>query len=186
MKYISTRGNSPAQTFSEILLGGVVGMVLAGALSMDDAYRAVEWRNLFLVAGMLPVGVALTKTGGAALLANTVISLASGKGHFVLLTILVIVTVLFTQIINGVATVTILVPIGITVAQKVGMEPRSVALAMAFASSMAFMSPLGHSVNVMVMGAGGYTFRDYIRVGTFITLILLVILLFLLPRVLPI
>jgi di/tricarboxylate transporter len=171
---------------SEILLGGVVGMVLTGALSMDDAYRAVEWRSLFLVAGMLPVGVALTKTGGAVLLANTIISLASGQGHFVLLVILVLLTVLFTQIINGVATVTILVPIGITIAQKVGMEPRSVALAMAFASSMAFMSPLGHSVNVMVMGAGGYTFRDYIRVGTFITLILLAILLFLLPRVLPI
>lgn len=171
---------------SEILLSGVVGMVLTGALSMDDAYRAVEWRSLFLVAGMLPVGLALTKTGGAALLANTVTSFANGREHFFLLTILVVLTVLFTQIINGVATVTILVPIGITVAQKVGMEPRSVALAMAFASSMAFMSPLGHSVNVMVMGAGGYTFRDYIRVGTFITIILVVLLLLLLPRVLPI
>ena len=171
---------------SEILLSGVVGMVLTGALSMDDAYRAVEWRSLFLVAGMLPVGVALTKTGGATALANSIISVASGKEHFVLLAVLVVLTIMFTQIINGVATVTILVPIGITVAQKVGMEPRSVALAMAFASSMAFMSPLGHSVNVMVMGAGGYTFRDYIRVGTLITLILLVILLFLLPRVLPI
>jgi di/tricarboxylate transporter len=171
---------------SEILLGGVVGMVLMGALSMDDAYRAVEWRSLFLVAGMLPVGLALTKTGGAILLANTIISFASGQGHFVLLTLLILLTVLFTQVINGVATVTILVPIGITVAQKVGMEPRSVALAMAFSSSMAFMSPLGHSVNVMVMGAGGYTFRDYLRVGTLITLILLILLLFLLPRVLPI
>jgi len=174
------------ELISEILLCGVVSMVLTGALSMDDAYRAVEWRSLFLVAGMLPLGLALTKTGGAALLANTVISLASGREHFILLAILVVLTVLFTQIINGVATVTILVPIGITVAQKVGMEPRSVALAMAFASSMAFMSPLGHSVNIMVMGAGGYTFRDYIRVGTFITIILVVLLLLLLPRVLPI
>ena len=171
---------------SEILLGGVIGMVLTGALSMDDAYRAVEWRSLFLVAGMLPLGLALTKTGGAALLANTIISLMNGRGHFVLLTVLIVLTVLMTQIINGVATVTILVPIGITVAQKVGMEPRNVALAMAFASSMAFMSPLGHSVNVMVMGAGGYTFRDYLRVGTPLTLLLLVLLLLLLPRVLPI
>lgn len=161
-------------------------MVLTGVLSMDDAYRAVEWRSLFLVAGMLPLGLALTKTGGAALLANTIISLASGREHFVLLALLVILTVLLTQIINGVATVTILVPIGITVAQKVGMDPRNVALAMAFASSMAFMSPLGHSVNVMVMGAGGYTFRDYLRVGTLINIVLIALLLFLLPRVLPI
>jgi di/tricarboxylate transporter len=171
---------------SEILLGGVVGMVLTGALSMDDAYRAVEWRSLFLVAGMLPLGLALTKTGGAALLANTIISWVNGGDHIVLLSVLVLLTVLLTQIMNGVATVTILVPIGITVAQKVGMNPRNVALAMAFASSMAFMSPLGHSVNVMVMGAGGYTFRDYLRAGTPLTLLLFVLLLLLLPRLLPI
>lgn len=170
---------------AEIMLTGAMGMILIGALTMDHAYRSMEWRSLFLVAGMLPVGVALTKTGGAALLANTILSAMDGKGHSALLAILVILTVLLTQVINGVAAVTILAPIGISAALKLGMEPRTVALAIALASSMAFMSPLGHSVNIMVMGAGGYTFRDYARVGIPLTILLLILLLILLPVVMP-
>ncbi len=166
---------------AEILLSGAVGMILIGTLTMDHAYRSVEWRSLFLVGGMLPVGVALTKTGGAALMANAILSAVDGKGYFILLMVLVLLTVLLTQIINGVAAVTILAPIGISAAQKLGMEPRMVALAIAVASSMAFMSPLGHSVNVMVMGAGGYTFRDYARIGIPLTILLVAILMLALP-----
>ena len=91
-----------------------------------------------------------------------------------------------TQVINGAAAVTVVAPIAIIAAQQVGMEPRSVAMAVALASSMAFMSPLGHSVNVMVMGAGGYTFRDYARVGIPLTILLVIILLIILPLVMPI
>jgi di/tricarboxylate transporter len=171
---------------AEIMLSGAVGMVLIGALNMDHAYRSVEWPSLFLVGGMLPVGVALTKTGGAAMVANAMLRAMDGKGHFILLMALVLLTVLLTQIINGVAAVTILAPIGISAAQTLGVEPRSVALAIALASSMAFMSPLGHSVNVMVMGAGGYTFRDYTRVGVPLTILLVTILLVLLPLIVPI
>jgi di/tricarboxylate transporter len=170
---------------AEILLSGAVAMVLIGILTMDHVYHSMEWRSLFLVAGMLPLGVALTKTGGAALMANGILSAVDGKGHFILLAVLVLLTVLLTQVINGVAAVTILAPIGISAAQKFGMDPRTVALAIAIASSMAFMSPLGHSVNVMVMGAGGYTFRDYVRVGILLTILLVVMLLFLIPLILP-
>jgi di/tricarboxylate transporter len=169
----------------EIMLSGAIGMVMIGALTMDDAYRSVEWRSLFLVGGMLPVGLALTKTGGAALLANAILSAVIGKGAFVLLAVLVLVTVLLTQIMNGAAAVTILAPIGISAAQQLGLEPRAIALAIAIASSMAFMSPLGHSVNVLVMGAGGYTFQDYARVGTPLTTLLVIILLVLLPILMP-
>lgn len=170
---------------AEILLAGAVGMILLGALTMDHAYRAVEWRSLFLVAGMLPVGVALTKTGGAVLIANAILSAVAGQGPFILFMVLVLLTVLLTQVINGVAAVTILVPIGISAAQKFGMEPRVIALAMAIASSMAFMSPLGHSVNIMVMGAGGYTFRDYARIGIPLTILLVTILIIALPMLMP-
>jgi di/tricarboxylate transporter len=170
---------------AEIMLTGAMGMILIGALTMDNAYRSMEWRSLFLVAGMLPVGVALTKTGGAALLANTILSTMDGQSHFALLAVLVLLTVALTQVINGVAAVTVLAPIGISAALKLGMEPRSVALAIALASSMAFMSPLGHSVNIMVMGAGGYTFRDYARVGIPLTILLVILLLVLLPVIMP-
>jgi di/tricarboxylate transporter len=171
---------------AEIMLSGAVGMVLIGVLTMDDAYRSVEWRSLFLVAGMLPVGVALTKTGGAALLANAILSGVIGKGSFVLLAVLVLVTVLLTQVMNGAAAVIILATIGISAAQNLGFDPRSIGLGFALASSMAFMSPLGHSVNVLVMGAGGYTFRDYARVGIPLTILLVALLLILLPAIMPV
>jgi di/tricarboxylate transporter len=166
---------------AEIMLSGALCMVLIGALDMDQAYRAVEWRSLFLVAGMLPLGVALAKTGGAALLAENLIHATRGSGFFILLAGLILLTVLLTQIINGSAAVAVIAPIAIAAAQRTGLDPRSFVLAVAIASSMAFMSPLGHPVNIMVMGAGGYTFRDYARIGIPLTILLVIILLTLLP-----
>jgi di/tricarboxylate transporter len=170
---------------AEIMLSGAVAMVLIGAMSMDQAYRAIDWRSLFLVAGMLPLGVALNKTGASIVFADGILSMFENAGHLVLLAGFVLLTVALTQVINGAAAVTVIAPIAIATAQQVGMEPRSVALAVAVASSMAFISPLGHSVNVMVMGAGGYTFRDYARVGIPLTIILFTILLILLPIIMP-
>ncbi|MBI5964196.1 MAG: SLC13 family permease [Chloroflexi bacterium] len=171
---------------AEIMLSGAVAMVLIRTMNMDQAYRAIDWRSLFLVAGMLPVGVALNKTGASTLFANAILSSLGGAGHLVLLAGFVLLTVAMTQIINGAAAVTVVAPIAIAAAQQVGMEPRSMAMAVALASSMAFMSPLGHSVNVMVMGAGGYTFKDYARVGVPLTIILVILLLVILPYIMPI
>lgn len=170
---------------AEIMLAGAVAMVLIGTMNMDEAYRAIDWRSLILVAGMLPVGVALNKTGASALLANGLLSMLGNADHQVLVAGFVLLTVALTQVINGAAAVAVMAPIAITTAQEVGIDPRSLAMAVALASSMAFMSPLGHSVNVMVMGAGGYTVRDYARVGIPLTLILMVILLILLPVMMP-
>lgn len=170
---------------AEIMLSGAIGMVLVGALTMDQAYRAIEWRSIFLVAGMLSVGIAMEKTGAAVLLADKVVLLMGNTGHIGILAGLVILTVLLTQVVNGAAAATVLAPIAIVVAQTVHMDPRSVAMAVAIASSMAFMSPLGHAVNIMVMGAGGYTFRDYARVGIPLTVILVLVLLIFLPMIMP-
>jgi len=175
----------PSQ-IAEIMFSGAIAMVLIGIMSMDQVYRAIDWRSLFMVAGMLPVGVALDKTGAAALLAQSIVSSLGGFGNLVLLGGMVLLTVLLTQIINGAAAATVIAPIAISAALKLGLEPRSVAMAIAIASSMAFMSPLGHSVNIMVMGAGGYTFRDYARVGIPLTIILFILLLILLPIIMPI
>jgi di/tricarboxylate transporter len=171
---------------AEILLSGAISMVLIRALSMDQAYQVVEWRSIFLVAGMLPLGVALQKTGGAALLAQQIISFIGGMGHLAVLTGLVVLTVLLTQVINGATAASIVVPIAIATAQKIGMDPRSLAIGVAMSASMAFISPLGHTVNVMVMGAGGYTFKDYARVGLPLTILLILLLLIVLPLVMPI
>jgi len=171
---------------AEIMLSGAMTMVLIRTMNMDQAYRAIDWRSLFLVAGMLPVGVALNKTGASTMLADSILSSLGGAGHLVLLAGFVLLTVVLTQIINGAAAVTVVAPIAILTAQRVGIEPRSMAMAVALASSMAFMSPLGHAVNVMVMGAGGYTFRDYARVGFPLTVLLVIFLLTILPLIMPI
>ncbi len=171
---------------AEIMLSGAVLMVLTRIMSMDQAYRAVEWRSLFLVAGMLPVGIALNKTGASSLFADVLVSSLGGAGHMVLLAGFVLLTVALTQVINGAAAVTVIAPIAIAAARHVGMDPRSMAMAVALSSSMAFISPLGHSVNVMVMGAGGYTFKDYARVGFPLTILLVIILLIILPLIMPI
>ena len=171
---------------AEIMLSGAISMVLIRTMSMDQAYRAIDWRSLFLVAGMLPVGIALNKTGASTMFANVILSSMGGAGSLVLLAGFVLLTVLLTQVINGAAAVTVVAPIAIITSQQIGMEPRSVAMAIALASSMAFMSPLGHSVNVLVMGAGGYTFRDYARVGIPLTILLVIILLIILPLIMPI
>jgi len=168
---------------AEIMLAGAICMVLVHALSMDQAYQAIEWRSVFLVAGMLPLGVALQKTGGAAFLANQIIGLIGGRGHMALLAAFVILTVLLTQIINGATAASIVAPIAIATALQTGMNPRAFALGVALAASMAFISPLGHAVNVMVMGAGGYTFKDYARVGLPLTVLLIILLLLILPFV---
>lgn len=170
---------------AEIMFSGALAMVLIGMLSMDQAYRAVDWRSIFMVAGMLPVGVAMDKTGAAALLAQWMISNLGAAGYLTILAGLVLLTVLFTQAINGAAAVTVVAPIAISASLKIGMDPRSVAMGIAIASSMAFMSPLGHSVNIMVMGAGGYKFHDYARIGIPLTIILFVALLVLLPIIMP-
>jgi len=175
-----------SSNIAEIMLSGAVAMVLIRTMNMDQAYRAVDWRSLFLVGGMLPVGVALNKTGASIMFANTIFSALGGSGHWAILGSFVLLTVALTQVINGAAAVTVIAPIAIATAQQVGMEPRSVAMAIALASSMAFISPLGHSVNVMVMGAGGYTFKDYARVGIPLTILLVMILMVGLPIIMPI
>jgi di/tricarboxylate transporter len=134
---------------------------------------------------MLPVGVALHKTGASILLASGLLSLLGSSNFIVLLAGFVLLTVAFTQVINGAAAVAVVAPIAISTALQVGMEPRSIAMAVALASSMAFISPLGHSVNILVMGAGGYTFRDYARVGIPLTVILVILMLIILPVLMP-
>jgi di/tricarboxylate transporter len=166
----------------EVMLAGALVMVLSGALNMDQAYRAVEWKSVFLVAGMLPLGTALTKTGAAALLSNSLLSALGSSNIIFLLAGLVGLTIIFTQIMNGAAVGAIMAPIAIQIAQQTaGIDPRALAMAVALATSVAFITPLGHPVNVLVMGPGGYKFTDYAKVGTLLTLVTFAVILVFLP-----
>ena len=172
------------QSIGEVILGGALVMVLAGVLTMDQAYGAVEWPTIFLVAGMLPMGIALAKTGAAAAAAHLLVD-TLGRNPLALLAAFFVLTVLLVQVMSGAALAAMMAPIAITAAQQTGIDPRSLAMGVALATSMAFLSPLGHPVNLLVMGSGGYRFRDYFRVGWPMTLLLFALVLLVLPRFWP-
>lgn len=160
---------------AEAMLTGALAMVLVGVLSMDDAYRAIEWRVIFLVAGILPAGLALTKTGAAAFIAEGLLALLGGFTPLIVLMGLILLTVGLTQVISGQAAIVVLVPIAIATAESIHSDPTTFTLGLAMASSIAFLTPLGHPVNILVMGPGGYKFKDYSRVGLPLTISLLIV-----------
>lgn len=164
-----------------IMLGGALAMILIGILSTEQAYSSVGWKTVFLVGGMLPMGIALTKTNAAALLAEQVVALLGGFGALGLLAGLFILTALLTQVINGAVVAAIIGPVAINVAQVSNINPRALAMGVALATSMAFITPLGHPVNVLVMSPGGYSFRDFLRVGAPLSLILFLVVMIFLP-----
>lgn len=168
---------------AEIFLAGALAMVLAGALTMDEAYRSIEWKTVFLVAGMLPVGLALQKTGVAAMIGAGLVNAVGGYGSLAIMAALLILTTLLSQIMTGPATAVVLAPIAIQAAQQVGADPRVFALMIAYGSSIAFISPLSHPVNTLVMGPGGYRFADYLRVGAALTVLIIAAILILTPLV---
>ncbi len=159
-----------------IMLGGALTMILVGILTMDQAYRAIGWRSVFLITGMLPLGIALSKTNGASLIAGEVVSLLGSYGALVLLGGLIVMTLLMVQAINGAVVSAIVGPIAIQVAQQAEYDPRGFAMGVALATSLTFMTPLGHPVNILVMSTGGYNFRDFFKVGAPLTVILLIVL----------
>jgi di/tricarboxylate transporter len=165
----------------EIMLAGAVLMVLVGVLSMDEAYHAIDWKSIFIIAGMLPLGIAMTKSGLASSLGSWVLDLAGPAGPQALLASLVILTVLLSQIMHGAAVAAVMVPVGISAAMQVGMDARAMTMGIALATSIAFITPFGHPVNILVMGPGGYQLRDYARVGLPLTILIVLVVVTLLP-----
>jgi di/tricarboxylate transporter len=170
---------------AEIMLAGALLMIISGVLSMEEVYRVIDWRIIFLVAGMLPLGLAMTKTGATGLFAGALIGLLGRFGPLALLGGLIILTVLLAQAIKGAAVSAVVVPIAIQAAQQFGLDPRALALGVAIATSMAFITPLGHPVNILMMGPAGYSFRDFFKVGLLLTVLLLAAVLIMLPRLWP-
>jgi di/tricarboxylate transporter len=162
---------------AEASFGAAVLMILCRCLSMDEAYGAIEWKAIFLIAGMLPLGVAMTNTGTAAFLSHVLVGVLGSWGSLAVAGGIFLVTMLLTQVMSGQATAVVLAPIAIAAAQSVGADPRGLALAVALGCSTAFLTPISHPANMLVMGPGGYTFKDYSRVGLPLTALMFVVLL---------
>jgi di/tricarboxylate transporter len=160
---------------------GVVLMILTGCLSMEEAYRYVEWKAIFLIAGMLPLGIAMQQTGAACFLADGMVSLLGGLGPLVVTAGLFILTALSSQVMPNPAVAVLLAPIALSTAADLGVSPYPLMMVVAISASAAFLSPVGHSANLLVMGPGGYRFSDYLKVGAPLTLVVLMVVLLVLP-----
>jgi di/tricarboxylate transporter len=161
-------------------------MVLTGCLSMDEAYQAIEWRAVFLIAGMLPLGVALQQTGAAAHLGQALIQTLGGWGALALLAGVYLLAMLLTQLVSGQATAVIVAPIALSAAAQIGANPYTFLVAAALACSTAFLTPIAHPVNLLVMGPAGYVSRDFFRVGLPLTIVCFAIVMLALPILWPV
>ena len=162
-------------------LTGVALMVLTGCLSMEEAYRQIEWKAIFLIAGMLPLGIAMENTGAAQYLAEGMVNLIGGYGPMAVLAGLYILAALSSQVMPNPAVAVLLAPIALSTAEKIGVSPYPLMMAVALSASAAFLSPVGHSANVLIMGPGGYRFADYLRVGAPLTLLTLIVTMLVMP-----
>ena len=150
-------------------------MVLVGVLSLREAYASVDWPIVVLLGGMIPVGQALEATGGAASIAGALLGLGDAVSPVVMLTLVLIVTMFLSDIINNAAAAILMAPIGISVAQGLGVSVDAFLLAIAIGASCAFLTPVGHQSNTLVMGPGGYRFGDYWRMGLALELIIVLV-----------
>ncbi len=166
-------------------VAGAILMVLTRCLTMDEAYRVIEWRAVFLIAGMLPLGVALQESGAAELLTRGVVSTVGGMGPIAVVAGLYLLTAFSAQVMPTAAVAILVAPLALNTAAELGMSPYALMMAVALSASASFMSPVAHPANVLIMGPGGYRFVDYIKVGLPLTLVCLLVTLLVLPLVWP-
>ncbi len=164
---------------------GAALMILSRCLTMDEAYRYIEWKAVFLIAGMLPLGTALDQSGAARLLAEGVVGVLGPLGPYAVLFGLLVITFLATSIIPTSALVVLMVPIALKTSAGLGISPYALLMGIAMAASSSFTSPISHPANVLVMGPGGYRFTDYVKVGVPLTLLVLAVLMVTLPVLWP-
>ncbi len=162
------------------IIGGAL-MVLSGSLRMDEAYRAIEWKAVFLIAGMLPLGIAMQTSGTAQFLASEMVRLLQPYGSQALIAGLFLLTVFASQVMPNAVVTVLLTPIALTTAESLGLSPYALAMVVAVAASSSFLSPVGHPANILVMGPGGYKFTDYIKAGFPLVVIILLLTVFVLP-----
>jgi len=158
------------------LLVGAMGMVLTGVLSIDEAYGSVSWKTVFLLASLIPLGQAMERTGTAAWIAQEIMVILGDVPEIAIQAALAVLATTFTLVMSNVGATTILVPIAVSIALTTGADPTMYALIIALSTSNAFILPT-HQVNALIMGPGGYRVADFIRAGTPMSLIFIVVML---------
>lgn len=164
---------------------GAVFAILTGCLDLRGAYKAVEWNVLFLIYGMLGIGLAMQKTGGAEWIAMGVVGALDGYEPIVILAVLYLLTLILTELVTNNAVAILMTPIAISIAGSMEVDPRPLLVAIMFAASASFITPIGYQTNTYVYGAGGYRFSDFTKVGVPLSLMLWAAAVFLIPKIWP-
>ncbi|MBG7610570.1 MAG: anion permease, partial [Anaerolineae bacterium] len=165
---------------------GVTLMILTRCLTMEEAYRSINWMAIFLIAGMLPLGIAMARTGASQLLAGGMVEMIGKFGSLAVIAGFFILAALASQFMPNPAVAVLLAPIALHTASDLGISPYTLMMTVAVSASAAFLSPVGHAANILVMGPGGYRFSDYIKVGLPLTLVVLTVVMIVLPIIWPI
>lgn len=167
-----------------ILTSSLIGcmlMLLSKTVSLQKAYQFVEWKIIFLLAGLLPLGIAIHNTGLDHVVGDAIYNLTQGWPVQLTISMLFLITVLLTSVISNQATAILLVPVAISLASDMGMEPKPFLLTVLFAASTSFITPIGYQTNLLIYGAGNFKFMDFVKVGGILTLLIWLLASFLIP-----
>jgi di/tricarboxylate transporter len=164
---------------------GCLLMGLFGCIDLNSAYRAISWKSLVLIVGMLPFSLALQRTGGVELAADAVVAVAGEAAPRVVLALLFVITAGLGMFISNTATAVLMAPVAVAVAQELGASPFPFAMTVALAASTAFMTPVSSPVNTLVVAPGNYGFADFVKVGVPFTIVVMLVTVMLVPLLLP-
>lgn len=164
---------------------GCIALLLTGCLRLEKAYEAIDWRVIFLLGGVLPLGLAMEKSGLAAFIANQTVALAGGLGPVAVLAAFYLLTAILTECMSNNASAVVLAPVAISTAIQMGISPKPLLMAITFAASTSFATPVGYQTNMMVYTPGGYRFADFMKVGIPLIAIFFVISVYLIPKFWP-
>jgi di/tricarboxylate transporter len=167
------------------VLLAALAMVLTGCVSMDSAYKVINWQSLILIAGMLPMATALEKTGGTQLIVDGLVGTFGDAGPYAMMAGLFVLTAALGSFISNTATAVLLAPIAIGAAEHLGVSPYPLAMTVAIAASAAFMTPVSSPVNTLVVVPGNYGFNDFVKVGTPMVLLVMAVTLLTVPLLFP-
>jgi solute carrier family 13 (sodium-dependent dicarboxylate transporter), member 2/3/5 len=167
------------------VLGAAALLVLGRCVTMEEAYRSINWESVVLIAAIIPMGTALDNTGGLRLAADAVLVISADAGPIALMAVLFLFTSLLSQLISNTATTVLLAPIALQAALAMQVNPHAVLLTVAIAASTAFATPVASPVNTLVLGPGGYRFGDYARAGIPLQLLILAATLVTVPLLFP-
>lgn len=171
-----------------IMISAIIGSVLlvfTKCISLEESYKAIEWNIVFLLGGILSLGIALEKTGTALLIANFTVDLLGAFGPSAIVAAFYLITTIFTSIMSNNASAVLLAPIALAVAESMGVSARPLLMAVTFAASASFMTPVGYQTNTMIFGVGQYKFSDFLKVGTPLNIIFLIVATIFIPIFFP-